>query len=509
MWLHIIAAPVARLPANHLSPYLVSLSKPQLVSLLIGAALTLDAAAVAGPPAASPAADDTKVVEATPREGDFVTRVRRLTYEGKRAGEGYFCPMARSSCSRASASRATPSTRSTSSISAAARRSASRPGWARPPVRSCVRGRARSCSPPPTTIRGRSTCSARSSSCAPRARSVVTPGTTTRRWSSTSPTPVRSPDRTPWARAAASHQRARLRRRSQLLARREVDRVLLDAQRLRGRRGAGVPTPSAPRTRDRPLLLRRDLHHAGRGRRATAVDQRCRATTAGRSSSPTARGSCGGASPRTAWWPTSGRMKPDGSDQRRITDFGAMSWAPWRTLGPLYPVRLQQARLFELRDLSGRRRGQEGAGAGDLQRRIRRPARAVARRSHLAWTSTRHGEQGGQIFVGQWNDAAALRGHRRRADAGPSVIARPGLHRRRAALAIAATPRSASDLADLAELRADVERLAAPELGGRLTGSEGERRAADFLAGELSRSAHDPSPARTICWCRSSSRPAP
>jgi hypothetical protein len=38
---------------------------------------------------------------------------------------------------------------------------------------------------------------------------------------------------------------------------------------------------------------------------------------------------------------------------------------------------------------------------------------------------------------------------------------------------------------DTAELRADVERLAAPELAGRLTGSEGERRAADFLAGEL------------------------
>jgi Tol biopolymer transport system component len=26
----------------------------------------------------------------------------------------------------------------------------------------------------------------------------------------------------------------------------------------------------------------------------------------------------------------------------------------------------------------------------------------------LAWTSTRHGEPGGQIFVGQWNAAAAL-----------------------------------------------------------------------------------------------------
>jgi hypothetical protein len=38
---------------------------------------------------------------------------------------------------------------------------------------------------------------------------------------------------------------------------------------------------------------------------------------------------------------------------------------------------------------------------------------------------------------------------------------------------------------DLADLRADVERLASPELGGRLTGTEGERAAAEYLAGEL------------------------
>ena len=53
-------------------------------------------------------------------------------------------------------------------------------------------------------------------------------------------------------RAAAAHQRARLRRRSQLLAGREVDRVLVYAQRLRGHGGGRRPRSRASReARDR------------------------------------------------------------------------------------------------------------------------------------------------------------------------------------------------------------------------------------------------------------------
>ncbi|HVR29480.1 MAG TPA: M28 family peptidase [Thermoanaerobaculia bacterium] len=52
-------------------------------------------------------------------------------------------------------------------------------------------------------------------------------------------------------------------------------------------------------------------------------------------------------------------------------------------------------------------------------------------------------------------------------------------------IALLACPASAAAADDVADLRADVERLAAPELGGRLTGTEGERAAAAFLAEEL------------------------
>ena len=59
-------------------------------------------------------------------------------------------------------------------------------------------------------------------------------------------------------RAEAADDRARLRRRGQLFARRPVDRVLVDARRVQ---------PPAERhgeesARERPELLRRDLHHA-------------------------------------------------------------------------------------------------------------------------------------------------------------------------------------------------------------------------------------------------------
>ncbi len=76
-------------------------------------------------------------------------------------------------------------------------------------------------------------------------------------------------------------------------------------------------------------------------------------------------------------------MKPDGTDQRRLTDFGAMSWAPWSDPTGRYILFASNKLGFSnfeiyLVDVDG----QEGTGARHLQRRIRRPAGAVARRSH-------------------------------------------------------------------------------------------------------------------------------
>ena len=98
--------------------------------------------------------------------------------------------------------------------------------WARRRARSSGPAATRSCSRRRITIRSRSSCRTKSSRSARRARSAATPGTTTRRWTSTSP-----------ARRAARLKRLTTARgydaEGQLLARRPVDRVLVDARRLR------------------------------------------------------------------------------------------------------------------------------------------------------------------------------------------------------------------------------------------------------------------------------------
>jgi Tol biopolymer transport system component len=102
-------------------------------------------------------------------------------------------------------------------------------------------------------------------------------------------------------------------------------------------------------------------------------------------------------------------MKPDGTDQRRITDFGAMSWAPWSDPTGRYILFASNKLGFSnfevyLVDVAGKKepvRVTYSDGFDGL------PVLSPDGKT-LAWTSTRHGEPGGQIFVGQWNAAAAL-----------------------------------------------------------------------------------------------------
>ena len=102
-------------------------------------------------------------------------------------------------------------------------------------------------------------------------------------------------------------------------------------------------------------------------------------------------------------------MKPDGIDQRRITDFGAMSWAPWADPTGRYILFASNKLGFSnfevyMVDVDGEKepvRVTYSDGFDGL------PVLSPDGKT-LAWTSTRHGEPGGQIFVGQWNAAAAL-----------------------------------------------------------------------------------------------------
>ena len=103
-------------------------------------------------------------------------------------------------------------------------------------------------------------------------------------------------------------------------------------------------------------------------------------------------------------------MKPDGGDQRQITDFGAMSWAPYEHPSGEYILFASNKLGFENFELYM----VDSAG-------MKEPVRVTYSDGfdglpvpspdgkRLAWTSTRSGVgTGGQLFLAEWNHEKAL-----------------------------------------------------------------------------------------------------
>ena len=163
-------------------------------------------------------------------------------------------------------------------------------------------------------------------------------------------------------------------------------------------------------------------------------------------------------------------MKPDGSDQRRLTDFGAMSWAPYQHPSGEYIFFASNKLGFDnfevfIVDTEGTK---EPVRVTFTDRFDGLPVPSPDGRQ-LAWTSSRHGGDGGQLYIADWNHEAALR-----------ALGAPPFRQR------AKKPRTVTDRDDPGDaLKAHVAALAAPELGGRLTGSDGETLAAEYIASQL------------------------
>jgi Tol biopolymer transport system component len=102
-------------------------------------------------------------------------------------------------------------------------------------------------------------------------------------------------------------------------------------------------------------------------------------------------------------------MNPDGTDQRQITHFGAMSWAPYIHPTGQYIIFSSNKLGFEnfelfMVDIDGRKepvRVTYSDGFDGL------PVPSPDGRQ-LAWTSSRAGGREGQIFLAQWNHEKAL-----------------------------------------------------------------------------------------------------
>ncbi|MCY3969942.1 MAG: M20/M25/M40 family metallo-hydrolase [Acidobacteria bacterium] len=166
-------------------------------------------------------------------------------------------------------------------------------------------------------------------------------------------------------------------------------------------------------------------------------------------------------------------MNPDGSDQRQLTDFGAMSWAPYQHPSGQYIFFASNKLGFEnfevfIVDTEGTK---EPVRVTYTDRFDGLPVPSPDGRQ-LVWTSSRHGGDGGQLYIGDWNHEAAL----------AALAASPD----RDASGPPADPRSA--------LESHVTTLASPEFGGRLTGTEGEQRAAAYLAEQLAALGAEPLP---------------
>ncbi|GDY19323.1 TolB protein [Verrucomicrobiota bacterium] len=186
-------------------------------------------------------------------------------------------------------------------------------------------------------------------------------------------------------------------------------------------------------------------------------------------------------------------MKLDGSDVRRVTTFAAMSWAPYYHPTGKYVIFTSNKLGFSnfelyLVDAEGTREpvritytdGFDGLPVFSPDGK------------KLCWTANRTTDGKSQLFLADWNhDAAlaALASASARTDGKPALtdphahVHAPADSTKPAAPALDVTQFSPEIRA--ADLRQQVTYLASDSLEGRLTGSVGAKRAADFIAETL------------------------
>ena len=163
-------------------------------------------------------------------------------------------------------------------------------------------------------------------------------------------------------------------------------------------------------------------------------------------------------------------MNADGSDQKQLTRLGAMSWAPFFHPSGQYLIFATNLHGFDnfelyLVDADGRRepvRVTDTAGFDGL------PTFSPDGKK-LSWTSNRTPDKTSQLFLAEWNHAAALKAL--------------GLTEN-AAAPVSAAPTAASTSADITvdDLKQHIGYLASDALEGRLTGTPGEKLATDYVA---------------------------
>ena len=173
----------------------------------------------------------------------------------------------------------------------------------------------------------------------------------------------------------------------------------------------------------------------------------------------------------------------DGSDAKQLTRLGAMSWAPYfHPSGDymIFATNLQGFANFELYIV-------DAAGTKE-------PVRVTSTDgfdglpvftpdgSELAWTSNRTAEKKSQIFIGTWNDAQA----RKSLGLGKTTGTLDADALGQVSSLASENAKANDNDYKASDVGRHVDYLCRPELGGRLTGTDGERLATAYVASYMS-----------------------
>lgn len=168
----------------------------------------------------------------------------------------------------------------------------------------------------------------------------------------------------------------------------------------------------------------------------------------------------------------------DGTDAKALTHLGAMSWAPFFHPSGDYVIFATNVHGFGNFELYA----VDSLGSKEPVRITTTdgfdglPVFTPDGKS-LTWTSTRTADKKSQIFIAQWDDAAVRKG------LGLSLAAPATASSDAEARSIAMANQSTSSKDfSAADVGRHVDYLCRPELGGRLTGTDGEKLATAYVA---------------------------
>jgi Tol biopolymer transport system component len=184
-------------------------------------------------------------------------------------------------------------------------------------------------------------------------------------------------------------------------------------------------------------------------------------------------------------------MKIDGTDRQQVTDFESMSWAPYYHPSGQYVIFASNKLGFSNFELF----------IVDTQG-LKEPVQVTYTDGfdglpvfspdgqQLSWTSVRTSNGAAQIFLANWNHEAALQALAQapaRNNSSTTAPTNPNPNPKNQELPPTHTTPGYVDNPNItpAELRNLVEQLASDDLQGRMTGTEGERKAANILAHRL------------------------